>query len=83
MDHASLRAQIVTDAGRLRAFSKMRGALPAMALRMILMARSGLRAPGFAVAGVLTGNDPLLKKAGRHFVAALVLMGVADARHFI
>ncbi|HEX2613570.1 MAG TPA: glycosyltransferase family 2 protein [Fibrobacteria bacterium] len=83
ISHGTLRSLVISDAGRLRAFAKMRGRVAAGALRGIFFLRSILRAPAFAIAGSLRGDRSALLRARSHLIECLILTGMLDARRFV
>lgn len=79
----TLRALIVSDAGRLRAFTKMRGTLQAAGLRGVFILRSAARAAAFGAASLLRRDAAARARAANHLTEALILAGVLNARRFI
>jgi GT2 family glycosyltransferase len=82
-NHGSMRSLVLSDAGRLRAFAKIRGALPALLFRGALIARSLLRGAAFGVAGALKRDAGLRSRGRNHLNEVFVLSGLVDARRFI
>ncbi|MCD6024324.1 MAG: putative glycosyltransferase [Fibrobacteria bacterium] len=73
VNHASARAVLLSDRGRLRAMELMRGRRAAGVLRAIFCARSAMRAAAFALAGTAR-RDPALRKRARIHVEALAAL---------
>lgn len=83
VNHASRRALILSDAGRLRSFALMRGGFAAAGLRAILIARSLVRVAAWGALGIAGGDRARLHKARNHFTEIFVLTGLADARNLV
>jgi GT2 family glycosyltransferase len=71
--YESARSLMLSDAGRLRAFAKMRGHLPALLMRILFIVRSLGRGLGFTVLGLLKRDPSLKNNARRHLMQAVAL----------
>jgi GT2 family glycosyltransferase len=79
----TLRSLALTDAGRLRTFALMRGPLPALALRLVFILRSTLRAAAYLPLSLPASRRALRRKAFNHFQGALLLLGVKNVRDLL
>ncbi len=78
----TLRSLVLTDAGRLKTFALLRGPSSELALRLIFILRSVLRAAAYLPVSLLPSQRGFWKKAGNHFQGTLVLLGIRNVRDF-
>jgi GT2 family glycosyltransferase len=79
----TLRSLVLTDAGRLKTFSLLRGRLPALSLRLIFILRSALRMAAYLAVSLLPSRPGFRHKARNHFQGTLVLLGIKNVRDLL
>ncbi len=79
VDHASVRSLLLTDAGRLRAFAKMRGRGAALLLRGIFLLRSLARVVVWSVPAIALKNTDKRRRLEVHLAGIRALLSPGKA----